>query len=57
LKKAAQKFLRRRAKGCAGDNAHGPALKKFFASFRSPKEAFPFACRNLARFEPYRFKT
>jgi hypothetical protein len=45
LKKAAQKLLLCWAMGCDGDNAHGPTLVKFLASFCSQKEAFLFVYR------------
>jgi hypothetical protein len=41
LKKAAQKLLLCWAMGFVSDNAHGPALIKFFATFLFTKSSLP----------------
>ncbi|HTJ90823.1 MAG TPA: hypothetical protein VL356_11670 [Acidocella sp.] len=41
MKKAAQKLFCGWAKGVVAATALGPAVKSFFASFCSQKEAFP----------------
>ena len=47
LRKAAQKFLLCWAWGCVGDNAHGPALIKFFCFFLFTKSSLPLPLRSL----------
>jgi hypothetical protein len=53
LKKAAQKLLRRWAKGCAGDNAHGPALEQYV--FRLNRKVQPKHMKLLAKRKPRAF--